>query len=250
MAEPIKPVIHIADNLTQLSEQISQQIVRLIRETLAKQGRFTFALSGGSTPQPLYSLLATKYADKIPWEKVHFFWGDERYVEPTDKLSNVKMIRETLLDHLDIPIHHAHPMPTSFNDPEEAARNYEDLLRSFFPDAFPVFDLILLGLGEDGHTASLFPKSAILMEERKWVTVAQNSPKPPPTRLTLTYPAINHASNIFFLVSGKKKAKAIEKIHEANADKKKYPAAGIQPVNGSLIWWLDKAAAKKLSGTE
>lgn len=247
MAEPMKPEIRVADNLNQLSKQAAENIVHLMEDTLARQGRFTFALSGGNTPQALYSILATKYADRLPWEKVHFFWGDERYVEPSDDQSNVKMIREKLLDHLDIPIHHAHPMPTSFEDPEEAARNYQELLHSFFSDAFPVFDLVLLGLGEDGHTASLFPKSDTLNEERKWVTVERNSPKPPPTRLSLTFPSINHAKNIYFLVSGKKKAKAIQKILEAGVDKKKYPAAGIQPVNGSLTWWLDKVAARKLS---
>lgn len=248
MAESITPEIKVAEDLNQLSEQAAENIGHLIEETLAKQGRFTFVLSGGNTPQPLYSILATKYADRLPWEKVHFFWGDERFVDPTDEQSNVKMIRKMLLDHLEIPIHHAHPMPTSFKEPEEAARNYEDLLHSFFSDAFPVFDLVLLGLGQDGHTASLFPKSETLNEERKWVTVEKNSPKPPPTRLSLTYPAINHAQNIFFLVSGKKKAKPVQKILETNPDKNKYPAAGIQPVNGTLSWWLDKAAARKLSG--
>lgn len=246
MAEPVIPDVRIFENLNEISNAAAAYVINLIEETLAKQEWFTFVLAGGNTPKPLYELLASEQAKRLPWEKVQFFWGDERYLPPTNDESNVKMARETLLQYLDIPVHHAHPMPTSFEDPEDAAQNYEELLEQFFQDAVPRFDLVLLGLGGDGHTASLFPGSGLLQEKERWVGVETESPKPPPTRLTLTYPALNAAKHVSFLASGKSKAKAVGKILGRSATPEKYPAAGVQPQNGDLIWWLDKAAAKRL----
>jgi 6-phosphogluconolactonase len=199
-------------------------------------------LSGGSTPRTLHGLLASDFRDQIPWADVHVFWGDERYVSPDDPDSNYRMARETLLDHVPCPAGNIHPMPTHFPSPDAAAREYEKTLRTYFGTEWPHFDLLLLGLGEEGHTASLFPGSPALEERTRWV-VAVKAPADPSLRLTLTLPALTRAANIYVLVTGSKKASALHHVLTDGTDANIYPAAGVRLTPGTLIWWIDREAA-------
>jgi 6-phosphogluconolactonase len=173
---------------------------------------------------------------------VHVFWGDERYVLPRDPDSNYRMAKEALLDHVPCPSENVHPMPTHFGSPDAAAREYERTLRSYFATDSPRFDLILLGLGEEGHTASLFPGSPALEERTRWV-VAVNTHARPPLRLTLTLPALTRAANIHVLVAGSTKAHALRHVLTGIPDPNTYPAAGLRFTEGTLIWWVDREAA-------
>jgi len=173
---------------------------------------------------------------------VHVFWGDERYVSADDPDSNYRLAREVLLDQVPCPAANIHPMPTHFASADDAARDYERTLRGYFGDDWPHFDLILLGLGEEGHTASLFPGSPALGELTRWV-VAVKAPAEPPTRLTLTLPALTRATNIYVLVAGAKKAGALHHVLIGPPDPRTYPAAGLQSTEGALIWWVDRQAA-------
>ena len=171
------------------------------------------------------------------------FWADERYVSPDDPRSNYHMAKDAMLDQIPIPRHHLHPMPTLLPDPEEAAEAYEETLMSHFPGRWPRFDLILLGMGPDGHIASLFPHNIVLEEEARVVAAVRDESSTPPLRLTLTLPAINHAANIHFLITGKSKSPALHRALAPNANPKASPAAAIRPIDGNLIWWLDQPAA-------
>lgn len=198
-------------------------------------------LAGGSTPQRLYELLpAPPYRDAFPWERVHWFWGDERFVPREDERSNYRMVRQALLDRAPVPEANVHPIPTSFT-PREAAAAYERELRRFYgadtlDPARPLFDATLLGLGEDGHTASLFPGTAALEERARWV-VAVEGVKPEP-RITLTYPPLESSREAAFLVTGAGKRDIVRRVR-AGAD---LPAARLHPV-GRLRWFLDREAA-------
>ena len=175
-----------------------------------------------------------------------FFWGDERYVPINDPDSNYRMVREALFDHVPILAGNVHRMPTEFIQPEAAAQDYEKALRDFWPASLPNFDLIQLGLGPDGHILSLFPNSPLLQEDRLLVAVVTDSPKPPPTRITLTLPVINHAAQIHFFVTGAEKAEALRATLEGALDLQEFPAQAVQPVNGQVIWWVDEKAASLL----
>jgi 6-phosphogluconolactonase len=199
-------------------------------------------LAGGSTPRTLYGLLASRFEREIPWSLVHVFWGDERYVPLIDAKSNYRMAKETLLDHVPCPAANVHPMPTHFASPDAAARDYEATLRTFFAGERPCFDLVLLGLGPEGHTASLFPGSPVLAESTRWVR-AVSAPADPPTRLTLTWPALTGARNIYVLVTGSNKAEALRHVVSDVPDEHLYPAGRIRLAEGSVIWWVDKEAA-------
>jgi len=233
-------------NLELLSRALAEAIVDLAQTSVEKRQRFTIALSGGNTPRTLYSMLASDYRALIPWQRTHIFWGDERYVSPENPLSNYRMAKETLLDHVPIPRDQAHPMPTLLPEPEEAAEAYEETLMSHFPGQWPRFDLILLGMGPDGHIASLFPHSNVLEEEARIVAAVREERAEPPSRLTLTIPAINHAAHIHFLIAGANKANALTRALAPNANSKSSPAAAIQPLDGQLVWWVDEAAAGRL----
>jgi 6-phosphogluconolactonase len=201
-------------------------------------GGFSLALSGGNTPRLLYQRLAEDYRDRIPWARVHIYWSDERYVPHDDPRSNYRTARETLLDHVPVPPACVHPMPTDAADPDQAARRYERVLP-------PSFDLVLLGMGSDGHTASLFPGSSALDETRRRV-VASEAPVEPRVRLTLTLPALNGAEAVFFLVTGADKAPAVRRIAMESPDPRACPAAGVRPRRGAVVWWVDAAAASAL----
>lgn len=214
----------------------------LARQCLAGCSRFTVALSGGETPRRLYQILAEAYRDTLPWSKLHFFFGDDRFVPHDDPSSNYKMAKEALLDHVPLAQGNIHPMPTFFRDSEEAAAEYEATLKEYFHHQWPRFDLALQGLGPDGHTASIFPHSPALKQHDRWV-MAVDAPAQPSHRLTLTLPVINHASHVWFLATGADKAEAVSMALSDDTDPEECPAAAVRPIDGELIWWLDQAAA-------
>ncbi len=240
MTREVTPVVHILSE-DEWTEQVTNAIRDVMLRALRQQEWAALVLSGGSTPRPVYGRLAQ--VENIPWARIHLFWGDERYVPHDDPRSNYRMAREVLIGHVPIPPENVHPMPTHMHDPDEAARAYEATLRGFYPGKWPAFDLILLGLGADCHTASLFPNSPALSEEKRWVVSA---PGVDVERLTLTFPAINHAHTIFFLVRGAGKAEAVARVLHSWEDVTTCPARGIQAVDGEVHWWLDTAAASQL----
>jgi 6-phosphogluconolactonase len=218
-------------------------MVDRLRMAINERQSCAIALSGGSTPQPLYAALA--HTD-LPWERIHIFWGDERYVAPTDPDSNYGMTRRVWLDLVPIPAANVHPMRTDFADPQLAAADYERQLVAHFSLAageFPAFDLILLGMGDDGHTASLFPHTKALSVVDRLVTVGDKDGQP---RLTLTFPTIDRSRSTIFLVAGASKQAALAEVFAATGDATAYPSRGIKP-QGELLWLLDAAAGDKLA---
>jgi 6-phosphogluconolactonase len=235
--------MRVFPDLAALSQSALDEILRSLAEAVAERDRFCIALSGGHTPAKLYALWAEKYKTQIPWDRVHLFWSDERFVPEDDLLSNFRMAQETLISRVPIPRENIHPMPTNFPSPDKAAEAYEVELRKFFTDdAAPVFDVQLLGLGIEGHTASLFPGSPALEEEQHWVS-AVTVPAEPPQRLTLTPVVLNQGRNTFFLVAGTDKREILAALRsEPETEQSKYPAGRIRPA-GRVVWFLDKAAA-------
>jgi 6-phosphogluconolactonase len=214
----------------------------MIDSVLGRSPQFSIALPGGNTPRPLYRLLASTYRALMPWNRVQVFWSDERYVPPDDARSNYRVARDSLLDHVPIPRENIHPMPVLLPEVEDVAEAYEETLMSHFPGRWPRFDLVLLGLGADGHIASLFPHNPVL-DERARIVAAVRAEADSPLRLTLTLPAINHAANVHFLAAGREKASAVERALSDRSDVTVTPAAGVSPIDGDVVWWLDKAAA-------
>jgi 6-phosphogluconolactonase len=240
---PAAPDLRVFSDLDELSLRAAESAVIVIRHAVQARGTCSLALSGGSTPPRLYTLLASRFREDIPWAGVHIFWGDERYVPPDDSRSNYGMARKTLLDHVPCPAANIHPMPTHFPAPDAAARDYEATLRSHFSTAWPRFDLMFLGLGPDGHTASLFPGSPAVDEQTRWVLPVPDPPAPP-MRLTLTLPVLSQSAHTYFLVSGSDKAQALRAARAESADPHVCPAGGVRPATGGvLLWWVDKAAA-------
>ena len=235
----------------ELFAAVAEEVVRSTNEAVAQRGRFTIALSGGSTPKSLFNLLATNAKTALPWDRMFFFWGDERHVPPTDADSNYRMADETMLSKIPVAAGNIFRIPTENPDAAAAAEAYEQTLREFFelkPDEFPRFDLILLGMGPDGHTASLFPETAALQETSRLV-VANWVEKLKTHRLTLTLPVINAARCVTFLVSGIDKAPALHEVLESDAPGDQYPSKLIDPTDGKLIWLIDRAAASQLTAT-
>jgi len=225
----------------------AEEFVRVARTAIGAQGRFAVALSGGSTPKALYSLLATNYADFV-WNRVFLFFGDERHVPPTDPESNYRMVNESLLTKIAIPAENVFRVRTENPDATAAAAEYEAQLRRFFelkPNEFPRFDLILLGVGPDGHTASLFPDSPALDESSRLV-VANWVAKFNTHRITFTFPVLNRAAEVLFLASGADKAEMLHQVLEGKSNPP-LPSQKVQPSDGKLLWMLDEAAAAKLT---
>lgn len=224
---------------------IAKEILKLIQNS--NQEVFDIALSGGNTPKAFFKKLSKKYADQIAWERLHFWWGDERCVGPDDEQSNYKMTLDYLLSEINIPEKNIHRIKGE-NDPEEEALRYskeiEATLNSRGDD--PVFDMIILGLGDDGHTASIFPDQLELFEHEQSCAVAQH-PISGQKRITITGNVLNNANQIFFLVTGKNKALRVSEIMNDNEAAKLLPAYYISPANGELIWFLDVAAAAQIS---
>lgn len=225
-----------------LTRGVAEESARAIADAIAARGRCSVCLSGGATPKSLYEFWARDYASRIPWAQIDFFWGDERYVPHDDPRSNYRMARETLLTRVEVPQANIHPVPTNAATPEAAAREYEAVMRKIFGGGAPELDLMFLGLGPEGHTASLFPGSPALGEKQSWV-VAAEAPAEPRRRITMTFPAINRARNIFFLVEGEKKREIVRTIRrEPEGDSSPYPAARVRSA-GRVVWFLDQAAA-------
>ena len=226
----------------------AEEVIRAANEAVAASGRFTIALSGGSTPRSLNVLLATNARTSLPWDRTFFFWGDERHVPPTDSESNYRMAEETLLSKVPVPRANVFRILAENADAAAAALGYEETLRKFFalqPGEFPRFDLILLGVGPDGHTASLFPGTAALREKSRLV-VANWVEKFKTDRITLTLPVLNAARCVVFLVSGTEKAAALHEVLETDAPGEQFPSKLVRPTDGQLIWLVDRAAASGL----
>lgn len=238
--------LKIYDTKEVLSKGLATWISDLIKSTLESQQFFTLALSGGETPQMLYKILASpKYREKIDWKRVHFFWGDERVVPFDDDRNNAKIAFENLLNHISIPRAQVHKVRTDI-EPLFAAKDYEKVLKTYFENTEKSFDLILLGVGDDGHTLSLFPGSPVIEERESWVKAVLNE-KQKMYRITLMPRIVNNASNIVFIVAGENKSEILRRIIEGPYDPNVLPAQIIKPGNGNLYWFLDKEAAKKLS---
>ncbi len=229
----------------QLAHAGAELFVTLSKPAIAEQGRFIVALSGGSTPKALYQLLAREpYASQIEWAHVHIFWGDERCVPPDHPDSNYRMTREALLQYVPLLTENIHSLHGDI-DPAQASAEYEQQLRMFFGNGLPVFDLILLGMGDDGHTASLFPGTAAIHEQNRWV-IGHYIEKLESWRLTLTPPVINAAENIAFLVAGKSKAERLREVLKGPFLPDVLPSQMIKPTNGYLFWMVDEEAATLL----
>jgi 6-phosphogluconolactonase len=227
----------------ELAEASARDFAARTQETIDERGRFAVALAGGSTPKATYEVLARDYANELDWSRVHVYFGDERTVPPDHEDSNYRMAYETLLSH--VPVGSVHRMRGEL-PPDEAAAAYEEELRAFFGQVdIPGLDLILCGLGEDGHTLSLFPETAALDVNDRWV-VANPVLKLGTTRLTLTIPVLNASRAVTFLVAGESKAGALKEIMEGDADPRAYPAKLVRPESGDLTWMVDRAAARSL----
>ncbi len=239
----MKKIVEVLPNLESLIERSLAIILDCIAEAIATRGMCAIALSGGSTPKPLYEAISKQ---QLPWDKIHVFWGDERYVPPDHPDSNQLMARNAWLNRVAIPATNIHPIPTNEADETVAASKYEQELLEFFqlsPGELPVFDVILLGMGDDGHTASLFPHTAALEISDRAVTVGNSGGQP---RITFTYTLINQARCVMFVVAGASKRQALAQIFAPVADSSTYPSRLIQP-QGTLWWLLDQAAGQELS---
>ncbi|HET6253888.1 MAG TPA: 6-phosphogluconolactonase [Puia sp.] len=237
--------LHVYKNPDELSHAVAQWIADDITATLKQQDRFTIALSGGSTPKALHKLLAASpYKEQIDWSKLHVFWGDERAVPFTDDRNNAKMAYDTLLNFVPIPPYHIHVMRTDIA-PEQSAAEYENILHFYFDGTPASFDLVLLGMGDDGHTLSLFPGTAAVHEEKAW-TIAYFLKAQDMYRITLTKTIVNRAAKIAFLTAGTNKAHALKEVQQGSYNPDLYPSQEIRPVKGELHWFVDEAAAAGL----
>jgi len=253
------PDLRIFDSASDFDHAAAELFVAAADEAIRTRGRFTVALSGGSTPRSMYALLAAEQAGSAPesdsatqnrcridWENVQVFWGDERHVGPDDPQSNYRMSREALLDHVPIPSANIHRIFAENPDAAAAAAEYETQLRQVFDlgeGEFPTFDLVLLGMGPDAHTASLFPGTEVIHETKKLVA-APWVDKFKSFRITLTPPTLNAARQITFMIRGEDKAEALQAVRRGLFDPDRYPAQIIRPTQGKLTWLLDRAAAR------
>ena len=229
-----------------VAHRAADRFVEIADKAIGENGHFSVALSGGTTPKMAYELLAgDDYRQKLNWAKVHVFFGDERCVSPDDAESNYRMANEALFSRLPIPTKNIHRVE-GLGDAVANARLYEDEMRTFFNDsAWPRFDLVLLGMGTDGHTASLFPESDVLLEQQSWVAAVWVE-KLGAYRITLTIPAINHAAHILFLVTGDNKAARLAEVLTNRAGAERLPVQLIKPIDGSIEWLVDIAAASRM----
>jgi len=242
-ANDVLPDVRVFSSAPALSAAAAAWVADELADSVSARGRASLVLSGGSTPRTLYELLAGRFKDGIPWSGVHVFWSDERYVPHDHPLSNYRMAKEALLDHAGIPSAQVYPMPTHFPEPQAAARDYETTVNHYFAGTPPVFDVVLLGIGADGHTASVFPGSSAITSAR--VVMAVTAPAEPPSRLTLTLPVIASARRIGVLVTGASKAAALAVAlggrHSA------LPAAVLARTASTAVWWVDRDARPGLS---
>jgi len=239
--------VAIYADIDPLSHEAARYVVRVASESITTHGRFTLALAGGSTPKKLYHLLASEpYRDQINWALVELFWSDERCVPPESEESNYYMAHEVLLSQVPISAQQIHRMPADAEDRDAASLAYtQEIQRVFGTNTIPAFDLIQLGMGPEGHTASLFPHQASLHEESRLI-MPVSVPKPPPARLTFTPLLLNAAIHVLFLVTGQDKADALQAVLEGEYNPDEYPAQSIRPTQGEVTWLLDTTAASKL----
>ena len=239
-------MIEVYPDLESLSRAAAALLVRQANLAVAARGRFSVALAGGATPRRTYELLAASpLADQAPWDRVHVFWGDERCVPLTDPRSNARLAKEAWLDRVPVPGHQIHPLDCAL-DPAAAARQYEAQLREFFAGQPPILDLVFLGLGDDGHTASLFPGTTVLAETERWAAAVYVAGQDL-HRVTLTAPLINQAAMVVFLVAGGAKAGVLKEVLHGPRDPARLPAQLIRPHHGELRWLVDLAAAGSLT---
>ncbi len=232
--------------ISQTAELVAQNVASDLATQVKRGIPFHIALSGGSTPKILFEHLAAQYRESIPWGNVHLWWGDERCVAPDHADSNYRMTKESLLRGIILPPENVHRIKGEA-DPEEEALRYAAEMKRIMPilNGLPVFDLIWLGLGTDGHTASIFPHQSHLLHSPDWTAVATH-PESGQKRITLTGPVINQAKKVGFLVTGESKAERASEIFEEKEGSEKYPASHISPPDGDLIWYLDRPAATLL----
>lgn len=237
--------LHIYKDADEVTTALAEWIFELISKTLLNKEIFTIALSGGETPKDLYKKLsASPYKEKINWNKIHFFWGDERFVPFTDERNNAKMAYDNLLSKINISEEQIHRIYTDI-DPEESAKQYEKVLYEYFDNKQTTFDLVLLGMGDDGHTLSLFPNSLPDSKNNKWATAVFSKEKG--ERITLLPSVVNNAASVVFLVIGATKSKILKSVLEDKYQPEKFPSQLIKPANNQLHWFIDKAAAEAIS---
>ena len=243
------PDIRICEDAAALAQQTTDIFVRLAQESVAARGRFTVALAGGSTPKAAYTMLASAaYRDRVPWQQTHFFWGDERHVPPDHEDSNYRMAYEAMLSKVTVPATHIYRIAAE-KDAQQAADEYEATLRTAFQlagDAFPHFDLVLLGMGPDGHTASLFPGTTAVHESKRLVA-APWVEKFHTFRITLTPPVLCNAAHVVFAAGGADKTETLQQVLQGPYQPDLYPSQVVKPAQGTLLWLVDKAAARLLS---
>lgn len=237
--------LHIFKSKEEMSDELALWMCKVISDTLKEQEYFTLVLSGGQTPKLLYTKLASKdFKEKINWKRIHIFWGDERVVPFNDDRNNAKMVFDILIDHLDIPSGNVHIIRTDI-EPNFSVDAYRKMLHTYFDNTSKSFDLALLGIGDDGHTLSLFPGSPIIEDHIHWVNSVYYL-KQEMYRITLMPILVNRSSNIVFIVDGPKKSKVLQQVLEGEYQPTKFPAQIIKPEVGELHWFLDEAAAKEL----
>lgn len=241
--------LKIFSNIEELNDFAADRFAAIASESIEKRGQFTVALAGGSTPKALYQLLASdRYKNQIDWSSAFFFFGDERNVLPDDDESNFRTANDNLFAPLEIFPQNVFRWETELEDAAAIAKDYEAKIIDFFElgdGEFPKFDLILLGMGDDGHTASLFPFTDALNETKK-IAVENKVEKLNTNRLTLTYPAINSAENVFFLIKGADKSETLKNVLEGDFEPLKFPSQNVQPTSGNLFWLVDAEAAELL----
>jgi len=249
----VKVEIQVWADLDELSRAAASELLQQARRAVQERGLFSIVLSGGSTPKTLYSLLAndSTFRTEFAWDKIHFFWGDERHVPPVHPESNYRMTKEALLSKVPVPSENIHRIRSENPDARQAAKEYEETLRTFFrlkTGEYPRFDLVLLGMGPDGHTASLFPGTEALREQEHLV-VANWVEKLHAYRITMTLPVLNEAALVLFLVSGEDKAETLRQVLEEKDGKAPFPSQLIRPTHGRLLWLVDRVAGRFLERT-
>ena len=245
-----KPEIRIVDDPIELARAAANEFEQLAKNAVESQGSFNVALSGGSTPKAMFDLLSgDRCKTTIPWSKIHLFWGDERHVPPDDEDSNYRMTKEHLLSKIDIPSENVHRVEAEDSNAQQVAANYQKHLQQYFnlsEAEIPQFDLVFLGMGDDGHTASLFPGTDVVHDTENLVA-APLVEKFNSHRITLTPKVINNSDRVIFLVKGKEKADALVRVIEGEKDIDLYPAQIVNPTHGSVLWLCDRASCSKLS---
>jgi 6-phosphogluconolactonase len=245
------PAIRILPGPEELARAAAEEVARRLVVAVTERGRATIALAGGSTPRRLHAHLASEAGSAVPWDRVVVFWGDERHVPPDHADSNYRMALESLLSRVPIPPYHAHRIRGELQDADEAAREYEDVLRAAFgigPRDVPRFDVVLLGMGADGHTASLFPGTSAVSERSRLVTSTWVE-RLAAHRVTMTLPVFDAAAAVLFVVSGEDKSATLRDVIQGPSAGERLPSQLVRPHAGELLWLLDRAAARLLRGT-